>query len=93
MGQKQKRIRQKERKDSAKEQKRRYIEKWDETNSPENPDREETGNACCQFDFLVSAGWFDWCQIGSLIVGTLWGGIPATQTVFFGGEKAGAVVC
>ena len=40
MGQKQKRIRQKEQQDKAEEQK--MIEKWDQTESPEIPDRKET---------------------------------------------------
>ena len=43
MGQKQKRIRQKER--QKKEQKRSYIYKWDQTNSPEIPDRRETSES------------------------------------------------
>ena len=38
MGQKQKWIRQKERQDQA-EELERYIQKWDQTNSPEIPDR------------------------------------------------------
>ena len=39
MGQKQKRIRQKEQQDLAEEQMRTDIEKWDQTKSPEIPDR------------------------------------------------------
>ena len=45
MGQKQKRIRQKERQDQAEENKREDIEKWDQTDSPEMPDRGETSES------------------------------------------------
>ena len=39
MGQKQKRVRQQEQQGEAEEQKRRYIEKWDQTDSPEITDK------------------------------------------------------
>ena len=42
MGQKQKRIRQKERDRTRQKNKRGDTEKWDQTDSPEIPDRGET---------------------------------------------------
>ena len=42
MGQKQKRIRQKEQQDYRQKNKRGYMEKWDQTESPDILDRGET---------------------------------------------------